>query len=156
MAPGGGVIKPVRMGAVEHRDYFLAGKPAPVLKFGFVQRELVGQCLRMAADHQRIGKGPGLTGMIEHAADRQVGLLEVSRRTAFSIVSPGSINPARQEYMPGPKCAPRARRHLSPCTTIMIATGSVRGKCCASQLGQVRRYPPSRITVSEPHRPQNL
>ena len=38
---------------------------------------------------------------------------KVSRRTAFSIVSPGSMKPASAEYMPGPKCGPRPSRHRS-------------------------------------------
>jgi hypothetical protein len=63
---------------------------------------------------------------------------KVSRRTAFSIVSPGSMKPASAEYMPGAKCRPRPSTHLSWVTVNMIATGSVRGKCSVPQALQCR------------------
>src|SRR5580692_9186542 len=74
-----------------------------------------------------------------------------SRRTASSIVSPGSMKPASAENMPGGKCRPRPTRHASPCVANMIATGSVRGKCSVLQAAQTRFQPPSARVVRAPH-----
>jgi hypothetical protein len=75
---------------------------------------------------------------------------KISRRTASSMVSAASTNPARHDHMPGGNCFCRPSRHLSPEVTSMITTGSVRGKCSALQLGHSRFQPPSFIAVRVP------
>ena len=66
------------------------------------------------------------------------------------MVSPGSKNPARQEYMPFGKRAWRPSRQASPSTASMITTGSVRGKCCALQASHSRRQPAAETRVGAP------
>ena len=61
--------------------------------------------------------------------------------------------------MPVGKRAARPSRQRSPCSgwrwvTSTITAGSLRGKCCASQIWQRRRWPPWALTVGPPHTPQ--
>ncbi len=65
-----------------------------------------------------------------------------SRRTASSIVSPGSVKPARHDHMVGANRGERPSTQRSPAIASMITTGSVRGKCSTLQDGQSRRQPP--------------
>ena len=64
-----------------------------------------------------------------------------SRRTASSIVSPGSAKPARHDHMVGAKRRERPSTQRSPAIASMMTTGSVRGKCSRLQTGQSRRQP---------------
>ena len=103
----------------------------------------VRQCLGMTADHQRHRERPRLRREIIDAAAARCRLpRSTSRRTASSIVSPGSMKPARHDHMVGRKRGERPSTQRSPAIASMITTGSVRGKCCALQDGQSRRQPP--------------
>jgi hypothetical protein len=55
------------------------------------------------------------------------------------MVSPGSMKPARQAYIPGAKIGLRPMTQQLPLITSMIATGSVRGKCWVLHAAQSRR-----------------
>ena len=61
--------------------------------------------------------------------------------------------------MPAGKRAARPSRQRSPCSgwrwvTSTMTAGSLRGKCCASQIWQRRRWPPWMLTVGPPQTPQ--
>src|ERR1700761_3936689 len=73
-----------------------------------------------------------------------------SRRTASSVVSPGSTNPASAEYIPGAKWRWRPSKHRSPSMTSMITTGSTRGKWRAPQTSQMRCQPAVVTRLTEP------
>ncbi len=78
----------------------------------------------------------------------------ISRAQASSMLSPGSMNPARAEKRPGGHEAWRPSRQRSPWVGSMITTGSVRGKCSWLQTVQVRFQPPSVARVGLPQTPQ--
>src|SRR6476619_8331631 len=73
-----------------------------------------------------------------------------SRRTASSIVSPGSTKPARHDQEFDTNRPERPRMQRSAAVASMITTGSVRGKCCISHEGQSRRQPASTTMVGNP------
>jgi hypothetical protein len=81
-----------------------------------------------------------------------------SRLTASSIDSAWSINPARQDSIPGRFFLDRPRSADRPSgdSTHIIATGSVRGyKRWAGSAEHWRRPPPSMAAVGAPQRLQN-
>ena len=61
----------------------------------------VRQRLGVAADHQRHRERPGLRGEIATRPTTMPASSRVSRRTASSIVSPGSTKPARHDHISG-------------------------------------------------------
>ncbi len=76
---------------------------------------------------------------------------KVSRRTASSNVSPGSMKPAKHENRLPARRWLRPKSPYSPRTDSMITTGSVRGKCDARHSGQRRTQPANSTRVGEPH-----
>ena len=65
-----------------------------------------------------------------------------SRRTASSIDSPWSMNPASAENIPAGQLACRPSKHRRPSLTTVITTGSVLGKCSAEHSTHLREMPP--------------
>ena len=96
------------------------------------------------------GKGQGCEASISTGPQEMPVSSQTSRRVAASIVSPGSMKPARREYMPSGQPGERPKRTELPWVTSMITTGSVRGKCWRPQAGQSRRHPACDITEGWP------
>src|SRR5690606_21163198 len=64
------------VGPCQHLQNLLASEPAAILEFGNIGADIIVYRLSEAADHQRIGEGPGLAGMIDDAAEPDARLLE--------------------------------------------------------------------------------
>ena len=65
----------VRMAALRHREDFAALEPARVLQLMTIHRDVGGERLGVAADHQRHWKRPRLRGEIDDTAARDAGFL---------------------------------------------------------------------------------
>ncbi|MNF10972.1 hypothetical protein D3C80_2120700 [compost metagenome] len=64
------------MCAFQHCPHFGLREPATVFQLRTVDSEVVAQNLGMTADHQRIGKRPGLARMIGNATDGEPHFLD--------------------------------------------------------------------------------
>ena len=141
--------------AGERRQHALAADPARVLELGRVAGD------RRAPAPRRGSRSSGWRGRARAgwrdsrpAPTGTPASSQVSRRTAASIDSPGSMKPASSEYMPGGQAAERPSSTALPCRISMMTTGSVRGKCSAPQAGQARRQPASATSERAPQRAQ--
>ena len=126
----------------QHRRHLLAVEPARVLELVAVDHDVARHRLaRGSRSSARSETARAASGNSSRSPQTMPASSSVSRRTASSMLSPGSTKPARQDHMLAAKRSERPSRQRSPSTASMITTGSVRGKCCDLAGGQSRRQP---------------
>ena len=108
--------KAIGMFPLDHQGRLGAVEPARILEFRTVDDDVFIGGARGASDHQRRRIGPGLRHVIIHVGAANPDSSKISRRTASSMVSAASTNPARQEYIPG-------RKLLLPAQQAFVARG---------------------------------
>ena len=123
-----------------------------------IEHDLARLPRRAEADHQAVRERPRLAGAVAHVADLDADLLAHLAHDAPSSDSPGSTNPARQQYIGPRKLHAVGEQRLAivvAAVTRVIIAGASRGNADSPHAGQFIARSPACCCVGVPHRPQN-